>query len=153
MGKSVSESSALSAQTHYARLGLHPSASVVDIRRAYRELSRYYHPDTTELSPDIAKADFQLLNEAYATLSNPERRLQYDHTIGYSSVSVVRSLPSLMQPSTKPASRTKFDPEFGAYLDAEDRPLSSGELFALFILGITFVGCGGLVVLLSVIKG
>jgi curved DNA-binding protein CbpA len=32
--------------TYYALLGLHPSASAIEIRRAYRELSKKYHPDT-----------------------------------------------------------------------------------------------------------
>ena len=61
--------------SYYVLLGLPPSASALEIRRAYRELSKRYHPDTTELPTAIATAKFQQLNEAYATLSNPERRL------------------------------------------------------------------------------
>ncbi len=38
-----------SKATYYSLLGLHPSASVIDIRRSYRELSKRYHPDTTDL--------------------------------------------------------------------------------------------------------
>ncbi len=144
----------LSELTHYELLGVSVSASRTDIRRAYRELSLLYHPDTTCLPPPIATRCFQTLNEAYAQLSNPERRLHYDRTIGYSSVSVVRSIPSLrresrqdFQPQRQP--HTKFDPQFGAYLDSEDRPLSSGEQFALFLMGITFVGCLGLAIFLG----
>ena len=70
--------------TYYSLLELHPSASVIDIRRAYRELSKLYHPDTTELPANIATNQFQQINEAYATLSNPEQRLSYDLKIGYS---------------------------------------------------------------------
>jgi curved DNA-binding protein CbpA len=140
--------------THYALLGVSVSASGIEIRRAYHELSLLYHPDTTRLPPAIAKGRFQVLNEAYAQLSNPERRLHYDRTIGYSSVSVVRSIPPLRRESrqetqTKRNPHTKFDPQFGAYLDPEDRPLSSGEQFALFLMGITFVGCLGLAIFLS----
>lgn len=151
--------------THYERLGIRVSASSGDIRRAYRELSRQYHPDTTHLPPLLATQRFLILNEAYATLSNPERRLHYDRSIGYSSISMVRSIPSLYStpspsssnpknnpknPIAKP--HTHFDPQFSAYLDAEDRPLSAGEQFALFLMGATFVGCLGLVILLSVFK-
>ncbi|NEO46800.1 MAG: J domain-containing protein, partial [Moorea sp. SIO4A3] len=33
--------------SYYEILGLHPSASPIAIRRAYRQLSKRYHPDTT----------------------------------------------------------------------------------------------------------
>lgn len=132
--------------THYALLGLHPSTSVREIRQAYRELSKLYHPDTTELPRAIATRKFQILNEAYATLSNPERRAAYDLSIGYSRVIVVRQLPSLHK-TDKP------EPNSSAYLDATDRPLSPGELFALFILGITFVGCLILAVTIGITRG
>ncbi len=147
--------------THYERLGLQVSASSGDIRRAYRELSRQYHPDTTRLPPLLATQGFLVLNEAYATLSNPERRLHYDRSIGYSSISMVRSIPSLYAESSRSSGsakiptikpHTQFDPQFSAYLDAEDRPLSAGEQFALFLMGATFLGCLGLVILLSVFK-
>ncbi|MGI0494724.1 J domain-containing protein [Alkalinema pantanalense CENA528] len=121
--------------TYYDRLGLHPAASVIAIRRAYRDLSKLYHPDTTQLPPAIAKQAFQELNEAYATLSSPERRLAYDQTIGYSRVAVICPLPKLYEPSPQ------YDPLASSYLDPNDRPLSAGELFALFILGVTLIGC------------
>ncbi|MGG6270569.1 J domain-containing protein [Leptolyngbya sp. AN03gr2] len=132
--------------TYYGLLGLHPSTSVREIRQAYRELSKLYHPDTTELPQAIATRKFQTLNEAYATLSNPERRAAYDLSIGYSRVVVVRQLPSLHKTS-------KPEPNSSAYLDATDRPLSPGELFALFILGITFVGCLILAITIGITRG
>ncbi len=143
--------------THYELLEVSVSASSSEIRQAYRERSRRYHPDTTSLPPTIATRRFQVLNEAYATLSNPERRLHYDRSIGYSSVTVVRSIPPLGRGSESRQSvqnkpHTKFDPQFGAYLDPEDRPLSSGEQFALFLMGITFVGCIGLAIFLGMAK-
>jgi len=119
----------------YSILGLRPAASVQDIRRAYRDLSKLYHPDTTELESAIATVKFQALNEAYATLSSPEKRLAYDYKVGYSRLSVMQPL-SQQAPSGKP-----YNPTDSAYLDPTDRPLSGGELFALFILGITFVAC------------
>jgi hypothetical protein len=131
---------------HYALLGLHPSTSVREIRRSYRELSKLYHPDTTELPTAVATGKFQQLNEAYATLSNPERRAAYDLSIGYSRVVVVRPLPSLHR-TDQP------EPKSSAYLDATDRPLSPGELFALFILGITFVGCLILAITIGITRG
>lgn len=128
---------------YYALLGVHPLASVIEIRRAYWQLSKCYHPDTTALPPMIATAKFQQLNEAYATLSNPEQRLTYDLKIGYSRKAVIQA-PSASQPHVRANS---------AYLDPSDRPLSAGELFALFILGVTFLGCLLLVIAVGFTRG
>lgn len=137
-----------SKPTYYSLLGLHPSASVIDIRRAYRQLSKRYHPDTTDLPTAIATPKFQQINEAYATLSNPERRLSYDLKIGYSRFAVIQAPPDLNHPATHSDEWSK-----SAYLDASDRPLSSGEIFALFMLVLTFVGCLLLVVAIGLTRG
>lgn len=136
------------AGSYYALLGLHPSASVRDIRQAYRDLSKLYHPDTTTLPATIATTKFQQLNEAYATLSSPEQRRAYDRRIGYSSVPVIQPLPSLNQTNASTP-----QPSSSAYLDATDRPLSPGEIFALFILGITFLACLVLAVMIGLTRG
>jgi hypothetical protein len=122
---------------------------VREIRQAYRDLSKLYHPDTTNLSAAIATAKFQQLNEAYATLSSPERRSVYDQKIGYSRVTVVQPLPGLGRSSTQ----TKYDPSASAYLDPTDRPLSAGEIFALFILGLTFLACLTLAIAIGITRG
>jgi len=135
--------------TYYKLLGLTPTASVQEIRRAYRELSKRYHPDTTLLPVAIATEKFQQLNAAYATLSNPERRCLYDQKIGYSRIYVIQSPQDLVHPvSPGPFARTS-----SAYLDPSDRPLSAGELFALFILGVTFLICLVLAVTLGLTQG
>ncbi len=139
--------------TYYERLGLKPAASVQDIRRAYRDLSKLYHPDTTKLESAVAIPKFQALNEAYATLSSPEKRFAYDLKIGYSRLSVMQAVgPTSLQHQSQGSSQVK-QYSSNAYLDPTDRPLSAGELFALFILGITFLGCLLLVVTISLTKG
>lgn len=132
--------------TYYTLLGLHPSASVQDIRQAYRELSKLYHPDITQLPAAIATQKFQQLNEAYATLSNVDRKTAYDLKIGYSRVTVMQTLPSLNRPQPKYSNSS-------AYIDATDRPLSPGEMFALFILGLTFLGCLLLAITIGFTRG
>ncbi len=137
-----------SKPTYYTLLGLHPGASVIEIRRAYRELSKRYHPDTTDLPASTATVKFQQLNEAYGTLSNPERRLTYDLKIGYSRFGVIQTPPSFDQ-SVPPG----YDWTKSAYLDASDRPLSPGEIFALFILMLTFIGCLILAIAIGITRG
>ncbi len=59
----------------YAVLGLPPSADDATIRLAYRRLARRYHPD---IAGDENLHLMQALNQAYQTLSDPERRRLYD---------------------------------------------------------------------------
>lgn len=133
----------VAGSNYYTLLGLHPAASVREIRQTYRELSKLYHPDTTALPSAIATEKFQRINEAYATLSNPDRRTAYDQKIGYSRVVIAQPLPTLNKPQ----------PSSSAYLDPTDRPLSAGEIFALFILGLTFVACLVLAVTIGLTRG
>ncbi len=73
------------SKNHYELLGLDQSASAEEIKLAYKEIARVYHPDSNfyseivkvEISPD-EMAVFQALTEAYNTLSNAERRAEYD---------------------------------------------------------------------------
>lgn len=132
------------AHSYYAILGLHPSTSYFEIRQAYRELSKIYHPDTTKLPALQAKRKFQELNEAYATLSNQQKRSLYDLKIGYSTKNINKThfnLPNHNYDNRNNESNS-------AYLDANDRaaplrdrPLSGGEIFAILMMGLTLVGC------------
>lgn len=123
------------ANTYYGLFNLHPSASVIEIRRTYRELSKLYHPDTTDLPLEEAKQKFQQLNEAYGVLANPDRRSIYDLQIGYSRWNVIQTPYDFSQTSEADKENKS------AYLNPSDRPLSSGELFALLLMGSTILGC------------
>ncbi|HTG98880.1 MAG TPA: J domain-containing protein [Vicinamibacterales bacterium] len=61
----------------YVILGLGPGASSAEIKRAYRRLSRRYHPGVNP-GDRQAEAVFARVTEAYETLSDPTRRRQYD---------------------------------------------------------------------------
>ena len=61
---------------YYEVLGVPKDASEKDIKRAYRKLAMKYHPDQSE-APD-AEERFKEISEAYAVLSDPEKRKKYD---------------------------------------------------------------------------
>jgi molecular chaperone DnaJ len=64
-------------QDYYEILNVSRDASQDEIKKAYRKLARKYHPD---LNPNNKEAEekFKLISEAYAVLSDPEKRKQYD---------------------------------------------------------------------------
>lgn len=61
---------------YYSVMGLARDATPEDIKRAYRKLSRKYHPDVSKEKD--AEARFKQLNEAYEVLKDPEKRAAYD---------------------------------------------------------------------------
>ena len=60
----------------YNVLEVSPEASLEEIKKAYRKLSLKYHPDKN--SDPSASDKFSELTDAYETLSNPNKRQQYD---------------------------------------------------------------------------
>ncbi|MBU6230646.1 MAG: J domain-containing protein [Cyanobacteria bacterium REEB459] len=136
-------------QSHYQVLGVKPTASPQQIRQAFRELSKLYHPDTTALPAVEATNRFQRLNEAYGILSSPDRRWRYDQQAGFSRISVMQPLESLAKTPHLPVRKEPSN----LYLDPSDRPLSPGEIFALFILGLTFMACLALVLTVGLTRG
>lgn len=65
------------AQDYYKTLGIDKTATPEEIKKAYRKLALKYHPDKTQ--GDKALEDkFKIISEAYAVLSDPEKRKQYD---------------------------------------------------------------------------
>jgi curved DNA-binding protein CbpA len=59
---------------YYKVLTVSETASADDIKKAYRNLAFRYHPDKNPGSEELMKE----INEAYAVLSNPQRRREYD---------------------------------------------------------------------------
>ncbi|CAK0747744.1 hypothetical protein CCP4SC76_1850006 [Gammaproteobacteria bacterium] len=71
-----------SPRTHYETLQLSRDADAAAIYRAYRRLSQKYHPDKHAAGDQARYEPIQKrLNQAYAVLSDPRRRLEYDHQI------------------------------------------------------------------------
>ena len=61
---------------YYEVLGLSKGASEDEIKKAYRKLSKKYHPDINK-EPD-AEEKFKEVSEAYEILSDPQKRAAYD---------------------------------------------------------------------------
>ena len=67
----------MASNDYYQVLGLGKDASPDDIKRAFRKLAVKYHPDKNPGSKE-AEEKFKEINEAYAVLSDPEKKAQFD---------------------------------------------------------------------------
>ncbi len=65
------------AVNHWAVLGLDPGADSQALKRAFRQQARRWHPDLNGNDPH-AEEQFKAVNEAYAVLSDPQRRQQWE---------------------------------------------------------------------------
>ncbi len=62
---------------YYETLGVQKNSSAQDIKKAYRKLAMKHHPDRNK-GDKAAEEKFKKISEAYAVLSDPEKRKQYD---------------------------------------------------------------------------
>lgn len=107
----------MASKSYYDVLGVSKDADEKEIKSAFRKLAKQYHPDVNKEAG--AEAKFKEIGEAYAVLSDAEKRRQYDQ-FGHEAF-------------TQGASQGGFGGGFGGFggFNAEDIDLSSifGDLF------------------------
>ncbi len=103
---------------YYAILGVSKNASAEDIKKAYRQLARKYHPD---LNPGdkAAEAKFKEITEANEVLSDVEKRNQYDRFGQYWKQSE-QTQTTTRQTGTSSKSPNPSEFDFGQYNNFDD---------------------------------
>lgn len=103
------------AKNYYIVLGISPDATFKQIRSAYLQLAKEFHPD--HFGPDYRP--FLDVQEAYSVLSNPSKREEYDRTIRKN-----RIFGRLGRPGPEPL---KAGGTFVEPLKPRERPVDLGE--------------------------
>jgi curved DNA-binding protein CbpA len=124
--------------THYDVLGVSRNAPISEVRQAYVALAREHHPDRSGGDADAMRA----VNEAWATLRDPDRRASYDLTLHAVP-------PAPVRPAAEPRERTDRE-ELLADLE-DDTPLGGRVVLpkwlslvpvATFAASVGMVGLG-----------
>lgn len=66
-------------ENHYTTLGINKNATQEEIKKAYRKMSKKYHPDVNK-GDTSSEEKFKQINEAYSVLSDETKRREYDYT-------------------------------------------------------------------------
>jgi hypothetical protein len=119
-------------ENFYAILGVPLDANADTLKRAYRQLARRYHPD---LAGPGSEVEMKRINRAYAVLSDPEQRRNYDTVIG--------GVIDMRRPRARPH---VFDPaedvEFsGLNIFSTRGPLSAGPVISSHLGVVSALNC------------
>jgi DnaJ-class molecular chaperone len=72
-------------KNYYSLLGVNYDANALEIKTAFRDLAKKYHPDKNIGNKD-AEDNFKEIHEAYSVLSNLSKRKKYDTGLGYKNM-------------------------------------------------------------------
>lgn len=114
---------------HYRVLELHPSASLPEIKKAYRRLALIYHPDKNNGDP-YTREHFNAIKEAYEVLTNPSRKERWLQQRWYYQSTGKRTSRDL----TTPVSVLKQSLELDRYVSRLDTHRMDKEGLRVYIL-------------------
>jgi molecular chaperone DnaJ len=103
----------------YKVLGVKEKASPEDIKKAYRKLAKENHPDANQGDPKAAER-FKEIGEAYAVLSDPKKRKQYDQMRRLGSLGFGAGRTGRPPPRGAPTQEFSFDDLQGGFGNISD---------------------------------
>lgn len=138
---------------YYQVLNVPYAASKADITRAYRSLIRHAHPDraANELERGKSEERAKLLNAAYAVLSKPDLRQEYDQQLRQTAMSDALMQRYIGSAPGRPSPFMTHQPPSPQMVRARKRAGRSALLHLLLIAVIFVVAIVTVVLLLSLI--
>lgn len=119
-------------RTHYDNLQVAENASPEVIRGAYRHLAQKWHPDKNPNDRKRAERITSIINEAYAVLSDPERRQAHDRWIASERAAETEARSSTFAPKPVDPPMTRVStPRVGV--------LKRTWLMVLFVISLAFL--------------
>lgn len=97
--------------TYYDIIGVPRYATSDQIKSAYRDQMKFFHPDVFDGSPYVADAKSKQLNEAYAVLSSPSKRYEYDKKLYADDQSYLQNILKSCDDLRAQAAKDKSDSE------------------------------------------
>ncbi len=115
-------------KNYYRVLGVQPSASGTNIKRAFRKLAKRYHPDRNPGNA-LAEEQFKRVQEAYSVLGDADKRLAYDRKLRLAD-------QASRQTTTPRGTRYRQRPD-GTYerQTKKERPASRGSWWLSWLFG------------------
>ncbi|UWF77428.1 MULTISPECIES: DnaJ C-terminal domain-containing protein [Microbacterium] len=108
----------------YKTLGVSKDVSDADLKKTYRKLARKYHPDANP-GDAAAEARFKEISEAYAVLSDPEQRREYDE---------IRAMGSGARFTAGPGAAGGFEDVFSRF-GGRGQTADFDDIFSMFTQG------------------
>ena len=124
--------------THYDVLGVPTSATAEEIKRAYRTQARRHHPDVSGADD----AAMQALNQAWATLGDPDHRRVYDRMLGIGTPTGNGSRPKPSSPPLTPPIVVDEEGEADWGPEPEPGPGTTRDLWLL--VPVALLACAAL---------
>lgn len=111
---------------YYEILEINRGASEDVIRAAYKALAKKYHPDNNQIDSKLCEEKLKILNEAYETLSNVEKRKRYDEKLKCSAQEKASCMnnateKTVPEPQKKKSFWKSMGEEFLSYLEKQNQ--------------------------------
>nr|XP_016930025.1 dnaJ-like protein 60 [Drosophila suzukii] len=141
-GRNFSQEKFKKPETHYEVLNVRNDCSTREVRNAFVQLSKLYHPDvkSNAVSPERT-ARFVQISEAYKTLIKPQRRRDYDDSLLWQPPRSDRSpVGETVNPGQAWDVRPNYDPNPGPYYGIRGLKRVSNWQVALVLLALGVFG-------------